>query len=69
DAEEDHQTLARGEEGSEKKDRRRLRERARMANKRKDPAYLLREAEKKAKKREDSDVRDKENAQQRAHQA
>ncbi|EJK51141.1 hypothetical protein THAOC_29716 [Thalassiosira oceanica] len=54
---------------AEKKDRKRLRERARMANKRNDPAYLLREAEKKAKKREDSDVRDKENAQQRARQA
>ncbi|EJK71328.1 hypothetical protein THAOC_07251 [Thalassiosira oceanica] len=36
---------------------------------REDPAYLLREAEKKAKKREDSDVRDKENAQKRARRA
>ena len=47
----------------EKRDRKRLRVNARRAKKREDPAYLLKESEKRANKREDQDdVRDKENA-------
>ncbi|EJK53723.1 hypothetical protein THAOC_26777 [Thalassiosira oceanica] len=56
---------------AEKKDRKRLRDRARQARKREDPNVRDEEnAQKRARrKREDPDVRDEDNAQKRARQA
>ena len=58
---------------AEKKDRKRLRDRARQAKKREDPDVRDKEnaqqRARQAKKREDSDVRDEENAQKRARRA
>ncbi|EJK50248.1 hypothetical protein THAOC_30809 [Thalassiosira oceanica] len=54
---------------AEKKDRIRLRDRARKARKREDPEVRGKENAQQRARREDPDVRDKENAQQRARQA